>query len=479
MKKNNTKHSIDRLVVVSNRLPLILTTRGEGKWEARPSTGGLVTALTSVLTREKGLWIGWPGLWEEPDLGRALIAIGKDMGYALEPVWLTKAEIDHYYFGFSNEIMWPLFHDLQTRCNFDPAYWNMYQAVNRKFANTILNKVSARDYIWVQDYHLMLLAKELRRLGVTNKIGFFLHIPFPNPDMCIKLPWREDILKALLEFDLLGFQTRRDRNNFMHCVEVMFKNLNFDTRKQLANITIRKQKVMVGSFPISIDFRALADQAASEIVAEKAKQLRNAMPNRQIILGVDRLDYTKGIPEKLLGFKNALERFAALRSKISLIQVIVPSREDIFQYKALRSEIEGLVSEINGKFTQAGWIPIHYLYRHLDQNDLLAYYRAADIALITPLKDGMNLVAKEYCAANVDENGVLILSEFAGAAYQLGSYSLLVNPYDVIGMANTINRAYKMGIDERKRRMQRTRKAIARRDVYWWVDSYLEAAYGS
>lgn len=477
--KKNTEYSIDRLIVVSNRLPLMLTTRGRGKWEARLSTGGLVTALTSVLTRKKCLWIGWPGLWEKPELGKVLIATGKDMGYELEPVWLTKTEIDQYYFGFSNEVMWPLFHDLQTRCNFNPAYWNMYQAVNRKFANKVIKKINTKDYIWVQDYHLMLLAKELRRLGVTNKIGLFLHIPFPNPDMCVKLPWHKQVLRALLDFDLLGFQTRRDRNNFINCVEAVFKNLNIDSRRHLVQINVRKHRALVGSFPISIDFKAFSNQAASDVVAEKVKQLRSTMPNRQIILGVDRLDYTKGIPERLLGFKNALERFANLRGKLTLVQIVVPSREDIFQYKALRSEIEGLVSEINGKFTHAGWIPIHYLYRHLDRDELLAYYRAADIAYITPLKDGMNLVAKEYCAANVDGNGVLIISEFAGAAYQLGKYSLLVHPYDIIGMANTIYRAYKMGADERQRRMQRLRKAIARRDVYWWVDSYLAAAYGS
>jgi trehalose 6-phosphate synthase len=236
------------------------------------------------------------------------------------------------------------------------------------------------------------------------------------------------------------------------------------------------REIRIGSFPISIDFNEFAQQAASSTVAERVRQLREALPNRQIILGVDRLDYSKGIPAKLRAFRNTLERFDDLQGKVALIQIVVPSREHIVEYQELKSEIEGLVSEVNGKFTQSGWIPIHYMFRSLDRAELLAYYRAADIVLVTPLKDGMNLVAKEYCAANTDENGVLILSEFAGAAAQLRRNSLMVNPYDIEGVANAIHRAYNMSSDERRSRMRRLRKSIRKRDIFWWVDSFIRAA---
>jgi trehalose 6-phosphate synthase len=290
------------------------------------------------------------------------------------------------------------------------------------------------------------------------------------------MPWRNQILEALLQYDLVGFQTMRDRNNFIHCVEALTGDIHHDARRQVSTIAMPNREIRIGSFPISIDFNEFARQAADRIVAERARQLYEAIPNCQIILGVDRLDYSKGIPAKLHAFRNALERFADLRGKVALVQIVVPSREDITEYQELKSEIEGLVSEINGKFSQPGWIPIHYMFRNLDRAELLAYYRAADIVLVTPLKDGMNLVAKEYCAANTDENGVLILSEFAGAAVQLRRNSLMVNPYDIEGVANAIHRAYNMSLDERRSRMRRLRKSIRKRDIFWWVDSFIRAA---
>ena len=475
-KMQNNDLVMDRLVIASNRLPIVLIRVHGDQWQVQPSPGGLVTALSAVLRERGGTWLGWSGTLEEPDLDELLAEASQKLGYMLKAVSLSKKEINQYYFGFSNEIMWPLFHDLQSRCNFDPAYWNTYQAVNRKFARVMADNARMNDYIWVHDYHLMLVARELHRMGVKSKAGFFLHIPFPSPDIYSKLPWRAEILEALLEYDLVGFQTPRDRNNFLHCVEAMLKGIHIDTRRQISTINMPKREVAVGSFPISIDFKDLARQAASRVVAENTRRLREAMPNHHIILGVDRLDYSKGIPEKLRAFKNALKRFSHLRGKVTMVQIVVPSREDIPQYQALRTEIEGLVSEINGKFTQPGWIPIHYIFRSLERTELLAYYRAADVALITPLKDGMNLVAKEYCAANVDKSGVLILSEFAGAASQLRRNSLLVNPYDIEGVANAIHRAYHMSANERQMRMQRLRKSIAKRDVFWWANFFIQAA---
>jgi alpha,alpha-trehalose-phosphate synthase [UDP-forming] len=475
-RKRNNKLAIDRLVIASNRLPVAPIIRDMGQWQIQPSPGGLVTALAPILRERGGLWIGWPGMLAKGDLNELLATASRDYGYTLEPVSLTEEEINQYYFGFSNEIIWPLFHDLQTRCNFNPAYWNAYQAVNHKFAQVIAENAGTGDYIWVHDYHLMLVAKELRSMGVKNKIGFFLHTPFPPLDMYVKLPWRMQILSALLEYDVVGFQTRRDRNNFVYCIETMIKGFHIDARKKVSTIMTPKREISIGSFPISIDFKDFARRAASADVTQAARQLREAIPNQQIVLSVDRLDYSKGIPEKLKAFRNALERFDDLRGKINLIQIAVPSREDILQYQALKTEIEGLISEINGRFSQSGWTPVHYMSRSLERTDLLAYYRAADIALITSLKDGMNLVAKEYCAANVDKSGILILSEFAGAAMQLRGDALLVNPYDIEGVAEAIYQAYGMDKDERRWRMQRLRKSVARRDVFWWVRSFLHAA---
>ena len=466
-----------KLVVVSNRLPVVLAEGDAGEWQIQSSTGGLVSALTPVLSDKGGLWIGWPGTLGNVELDEPLALVGKDVGYILKPVLLTQQEYDQYYMGFSNETLWPLFHDLQSRCNFDPGYWKSYQAVNRKFAEVVVANADPNDYVWVQDYHLMLVARELRTMGVEGKLGFFLHTPFPPPDLYLKLPWRMPMIQALLDYDLVGFQTRNDRNNFIHCVEALIKGLYaVDARRQISTIAMPNREVKVGSFPISIDFKEFAQRASDQGVADEAERLREAIAGHWLILGVDRLDYSKGIPERLRAFRNALERFDDLRNNVSLVQVVVPSRENVPEYQRLKTEIEGLVGEINGEFTQPGWIPIHYVYRNLERVELLAYYRAADIALVTPLKDGMNLIAKEYCAASVEGRGVLILSEFAGAASQLRGKALLVNPYDIEGVADAIYRACTMSKDEGRYRMRRSRKSIASRDIFWWIDSFLRAA---
>ncbi|NQT47667.1 MAG: trehalose-6-phosphate synthase [Chloroflexi bacterium] len=467
---------LDRIVVVSNRLPISIIRLDEGGWKVEPSLGGLVTALAPILQDRGGLWVGWLGATDDVGLDEVAEVAKQETGYSLKPVLLTEEEIDQYYFGFSNEIIWPLFHDLQNLCNFDPTYWTMYQAVNRKFAEVIAQDLRKNDYIWVHDYHLMMVAKELRGLGVDCRIGFFLHTPFPPLDIFMKLPWRCQILEALLEYDLLGFQTARDRSNFLHCLRALVKGYRYDVRSHVCTVVSPDRKIKIGSFPISIDFREFERQSLYETVEDRIKQLRESMPDRQIMLGVDRLDYSKGIPQKLRAFRNALERFPELRGKVTLIQIVVPSREDIPEYQELKSEIEGLTSEINGEFSRLGWIPIHYMFRNLDRHELLSYYRAAEIALVTPLKDGMNLVAKEYCAAKRDRNGVLVLSEFAGAAYRLGRSCLLVNPYDIEGVAGAIYQAYNMDLNERQRRMRRLRRSIRKRDIFWWVDSFLREA---
>ena len=477
--KDQINLNINRLVIVSNRLPFVLTEGDTGEWQIKPSSGGLVTALTPVLRDTRGLWIGWSGTLEDVELDKLITLKNREVGYKVKPVTLTTKEINQYYFGFSNKVLWPLFHDFQSQCTFDPAYWDMYQTVNRKFAQVIAENTKRDDYIWVQDYHLILVAKELRAMDVKRKVGFFLHTPFPPLDIFIKMPWRLQILRALLEYDLIGFQTLRDRNNFVRCAEVLIKGLRIDARRQVSTIRMQNREIKVGIFPISIDFDEFSSYAVNEAVAGYTRQLRETHPNCQIILGVDRLDYSKGVPEKLQAFRNALERFHDLHGKVTLVQILVPSRVDIPEYRELKTMIDVLISEINGKFTQPGWIPIHYMFRSLERAELLAYYRAADIALVTPLKDGMNLVAKEYCAANTDNNGVLILSEFAGAASQLHRNALIVNPYDIESMANTIHRAYHMSTEDRRARMRRLRQLVRKRNVFWWVDFFLRTATGA
>ncbi len=465
-----------RLTIISNRLPIIVEKEGDD-YTIRPGSGGLVTALAPVLKNRGGLWIGWPGTTIDVDLGSLLEEASREIGYSLKLVSLTQDEIDKFYYGFANEIIWPLFHDLQSRCNFDPAYWTSYNEVNRKFATVISENTTEEDYIWVHDYHLMSVGREMRKKGIDSPVGFFLHIPFPSLDIFLKLPWRAQILRDLLEYDIIGFQTLRDRTNFQQCIRTLVKDATFQGKGRVLKVILGERIVRVGNFPISIDYDEFVKAAATKEVAEKAWYIHEDLPDRTLILGIDRLDYTKGIPYRLEAFRNALERFPDLQRKVSLIQIVVPSRADIPTYHDLKVEIERLVGDINGQFTESGWIPIHYIFRHLESTELLAYYRTAEIALLTPLKDGMNLVAKEYCASSLEENGVLILSEFAGTVAQLQKGAIIVNPYDVEGVASAIYKAYTMDSEERKTRMKKLRYNIRRQNIFWWIDSFLRAAF--
>jgi trehalose 6-phosphate synthase/phosphatase len=470
--------SASRLVVVSNRLPFVLSADADGHWALKPGSGGLVSAIAPVLRNRGGMWIGWPGSVENEidNLENILAGATKNSGYTLKPVILTIEEKEKFYHGFSNEVIWPLFHDLHSHCNFNPSYWHAYQKVNRKFSRVIARNSKQDDFIWVHDYHLMNVAMELHQMGIQSKTGFFLHIPFPPLDIFVKLPWRFQLLHALLEYDLIGFQTPRDRRNFIQCIRILVPDITMVGKGQVVTARLPQREVRIGAFPIGIDFNEFAKKAATEEVAEKARRLHQDLPNREIILGVDRLDYTKGICHRFEAFRHALLRFPDLHNKVTLIQVVVPSREDIPKYHDLKMELERLVGEINGQFTQSGWVPIHYIFRSLERTELLAYYRTSEIALITPLKDGMNLVAKEFCAASIEEDCVLILSEFAGAAAQLQRGALLVNPYSVEGVAEAIHYAVNMSKKERRARMRKLRRSIREYDIFWWVDSFLRAA---
>lgn len=431
-----------------------------------------MTALRPLLNNCAGVWIGWTGTDESPEIERVLGEYSRYGNFELKPVFMTGDERSRFYCGFSNEVLWPLFHDLQSRCNFDPLYWDAYLTVNRRFAEKTALETQAGDLVWVHDYHLMSVAASLRQLGVAEQLAYFHHIPFPSPDIFEKLPWREEILTALLDFDVVGFQTLRDRRNFVACLRQFVKSADIKARAEHLVVDEPGRTTFVGAFPIGIDFDEFAQGAAQADVATRAAEIARGFSGCRIVLGVDRLDYTKGIPERLAAFHHLLDGHPELRRKISLIQVVVPSREDIPKYSELKAEIQVTVSEINGRYGEPGWMPVHYIHRSLDRPELLAYYRAADIALVTPLKDGMNLVAKEYCAARVNNDGVLILSEFAGAAFQLHGGALLVNPYHTRAVAEAIRNAYEMPASEQRRRMRKSRARVRREDIYRWRDAF-------
>ena len=465
---------MNRLIVVSNRLPFALDSTGEDLWTVTPAVGGLVSAIEPVLRDRGGIWIGWPGVAGEipkPAFAEAT----RDAGYKVVPVALSETERDEFYYGYSNEVIWPLFHDLQNFCNFEPAYWETYKAVNERFSDAVANSSQAGDFIWVHDYHLMYVAQALRERGLRAVLTFFLHIPFPPYDIFSKLPQQHRLLRALLQFDLLGFQTRRDVRNFLGCVRRVMPDVQVIPRRELQLVRFEKREIRVGNFPIGIDFESFEKGAMSKPVTRRSQQLHSTFHDCQLILGVDRLDYSKGIPERLRAFRNALERHPELRGRIVLIQVVVPSRVEIPRYHEFKQRIDRLVGDINGRFSTSTWLPVQYHFRSLDRDDLLAHYRGCDIAFVTPLKDGMNLVAKEYCACRVDNKGVLILSQFAGAAEQLQTGALLVNSYDVEEVADTILEAFRMTEAKRGARMKRMKRVVRDENVFGWVDSFLKA----
>jgi trehalose 6-phosphate synthase len=466
------------LVVLSNRLPYSLSRSEDGSFSVEPGSGGLVTALRPVLQDRGGRWIGWSGVPSE-ELGDPADVFGAarhHYGYELVPVPLSAAEQADFYYGFSNEVVWPLFHDMPSQCRFLPRYWKAYEDVNRRFAEVTARCASPGDFVWVHDYHLILVARELRALGFGARTGFFLHIPFPPLDLFLKLPWRFPILQGLLEHDLIGFQTPRDRRNFLECVRRLLPDAAISGKGDVRTVEVDGRTVRAGAFPISIDAAEFEGRGRSDEARSSLASLRASEPNRRMILGIDRLDYTKGIPEKFESFRALLRQHPSLHGSVTLVQVVVPSREDIPGYQGQKVAIERLVGEINGQFTRSGWVPIHYLYRSLGGPELSAYYLAADVALVTPLKDGMNLVCKEYCATRADEDGVLVLSEFAGAAGELQRGALLVNPYDTEGVADAVRRALEMPRGARRSRMRRLRRAVFENDIYRWVDRFLDAA---
>lgn len=474
--KDNRK---SRLIVVSNRLPIVIEKGIEKGYVLSHASGGLVTAMTPVLKRNGGVWIGWAGNYieENIDTEELLEQEMKNLNYRYKSVDLNLKDYELYYKGFSNEILWPLFHNMSVLCKFVAKYYEAYIKVNKKFVQTIMDELIENDFIWIHDYHLIHTGKGLRENGVKNTIAFFLHIPFPHFETFNRIPCRLDIVDAMLSYDLVGFQTEIDMKNFLEVVTSLTDDAEIVKKEEgIVKIVTDKGECKVGVFPISIDYDEFYDQAKSEEVSTMTREIKTSYPGQKIMLGIDRLDYSKGVPQKLKAFRRLLETNPSLHRKVKLVQVMVPSRENIAKYIDLKSEIEELVGEINGKFSQLGWIPIQYFYHSLNRAELLAYYRMADIALVTPLKDGMNLVAKEYCASNVNKDGVLILSEFAGAKYQFKDSAILINPFDEDSVVDSIKKALSMDAQEKKKRMENMQNNIQKFDIYWWVDTFLKAA---
>lgn len=469
---------LDNTVIVSNRLPIVLQRKDSG-WEVHAGSGGLVQAVAPIIKEHGGVWVGWPGVSGDQEGWREVAseAVAKT-GYELSPVPLSEEEVDLFYLGFSNSVLWPLFHDFLDRCDFEPEYWRAYRRVNRKFAESVLECSGPRDFIWVQDYQLIPVGQFVREHRPDQRIGFFLHTPFPPLDIFVKLPWRAAILRALAAYDVLGFQTYRDRRNFLTCLDELLPEIKTKARGALVEADIDGRSLSVAGFPVGIDFDGFAEAAASPDVEERIAELREEIGDAALLLGVDRQDYTKGIPQRLKAFRTLLERYPELHEKVILFQISVPSREGVTEYQELKVEIERLVGEINGRFATVGWVPVQYYYRSVPKRTLIALYRMAEVAFVTPLKDGMNLVAKEYCACQVDGEGVLVLSEFAGAAAQLEGGALLVNPYDIEGVAEALKRALDLPLEERKERLRRMKRRIRRQDVFWWAERYLAAVFG-
>jgi trehalose 6-phosphate synthase len=451
-----------RLIVVSNRLPLRRARRAGGTQWVR-SSGGLVSALFPILRERGGTWIGWSGA-----AGRAPDPF-EDDGVRYAVVGMNNSEVEAFYRGFSNRTLWPLYHDGVRTPEFQRGWWGPYREINLRFARTCAAELADGGDAWIHDYHLQLVPALLRELRPDARIGFFLHIPFPPVELFGHLPWRQQLLEGLLGADVVGFQTRGGVQNFLRCVR------RFTTAGVTDNeIEHDGRTVRAGAFPISIDFAAHAGLAASPAVERKLARLERHMAGRRVLLGVDRLDYTKGIDVRLAAFESLLARRPEAAAELVFIQIAVPSRQDVADYAQMRADIERAVGHINGRYGQPGVMPIHYLYRSVPPEELSAYYRAADVMLVTPLRDGMNLVAKEYVASRIHGDGVLVLSEFAGAAHELRS-ALLVNPYDVDGTNAIVDRALRMGREEQGQRMRSLRRRVEAHDVHAWSRAFLEA----
>lgn len=463
-------------VVVANRLPVDLEHLPDGSHRWKQSPGGLVTALEPILRNNAGAWVGWPGVTDTK-----LEPIVED-GLQLYPVTLDGDDFERYYEGFSNATLWPLYHDLIVKPVFDRTWWESYVDVNRRFAEATAATAGPGATVWVQDYQLQLVPRMLRELRPDLTIGFFLHIPFPPVELFMQLPWRKEIIEGMLGADLIGFQLPGGAENFMILARRL---LNLPTSRggirvasKHGTITYGERTVNVGAFPISINAAELDRLARSKSVRERAAEIRRQLGNPPfLMLGIDRLDYTKGIDIRLHAIRELLEEGRLDPAAFVMLQLATPSRERVQNYAIMRRSIEEQVGRINGEYSEVGSPVVQYMHRAIDRHELVAFFVAADIMLVTPLRDGMNLVAKEYVACNTTLGGSLVLSEFAGAAAQL-KQAYLVNPHDLDDMKDAMLEAMGQSREETHRRMRAMRRQVLTHDVNRWARLFLDTLRG-
>ncbi|KWX24776.1 MULTISPECIES: alpha,alpha-trehalose-phosphate synthase (UDP-forming) [Mycolicibacterium] len=460
-------------VVVANRLPIDMERLPDGSTTWKRSPGGLVTALEPLLRKRRGAWIGWAGI---PDSDEEPIV---EDGLQLFPVSLSAEDVASYYEGFSNATLWPLYHDLIVKPEYHREWWDSYVDVNRRFAEATARAAAQGATVWIQDYQLQLVPKMLRMLRPDVTIGFFLHIPFPPVELFMQMPWRTEIVEGLLGADLVGFHLPGGAQNFLvlsrRLVGANASRASVGVRSRFGEVHVGFRTVKVGAFPISIDSAELDSKARNRSIRQRARQIRAELGNpRKILLGVDRLDYTKGIDVRLRAFSELLEESRVKRDDTVLVQLATPSRERVESYIAMREDIERQVGHINGEYGEVGHPLVHYIHRPVPRDELIAFFVAADVMLVTPLRDGMNLVAKEYVACRSDLGGALVLSEFTGAAAELRQ-AYLANPHDLEGVKDAIEAALTQIPEEGKRRMRALRRQVLAHDVDRWARSFLEA----
>lgn len=457
---------MQKTIIVSNRLPVTITKDGE-LLQFTPSAGGLATGLGSIYKSGNNIWLGWPGFhdFREEEKENITLQLKADN---MAPVFLTQTDVEKYYEGFSNRTVWPLYHYFTQYAIYEPELWDAYVAVNRKFCDELIKYAEPNDIIWIHDYQLLLLPAMLRELLPNATIGFFQHIPFPSFEIFRLLPWREEILNGILGSDLIGFHTYDDMRHFLSSV-----NRIVGIGSTMGKIKVGNRLVAVDSFPMGIDYEKFEKAASSQDTAEKIERYNRLLSREKVILSIDRLDYSKGIKQRILAFDTFLERYPQYLNKVSLILIVVPSRVQVDQYQQLKAELDELVGRINGKHSRMDWTPIHYFYRSFSFNALSALYSKADVALITPFRDGMNLVCKEFIASKLDQKGVLILSEMAGSAREL-SEAILINPNDLNQIVEAIKTALEMPEEEQIAHNAEMQSKLRRYNIHQWVDVFMD-----
>jgi trehalose 6-phosphate synthase/phosphatase len=457
----------ERLIVVSNRLPVTVEASESG-FSYSPSVGGLATSLNALRSDLEMIWLGTPGLNVPDPTEQKVIKEALQDEFDSIPVFLDAETFKAYYSGFSNGCVWPLFHYFPQYAHYDSEEWHAYKEINQKFSEAVLEVARPTDSIWVHDYHLMLLPHLLHQALPDATIGYFLHIPFPSYEIFRMLPWRREILQGLVGSDLIGFHTFGYARHFLSS---LLRILGLE--QEFGWVTLDDRRIKVDTFPLGVDIERFEGAQTTSSVQAELEELQGQVGDQKVILSVDRLDFTKGILERLRAFESFLQRNEDWHGRVQLISLLVPSRTGVPEYQSLKRQVDELIGKVNGEFGQPGWTPITYLYRALPFERLISLYLIADVALVTPLRDGMNLVAKEYLASRPDGSGVLVLSETAGAAEELGE-AIIVNPHDEEGMVEGLHQALTMPIDEQQNRNRAMRGRLARYDTMRWARDFIQ-----